>query len=61
MNMLLIQIFFACVRRWGHSLYRFVLFDFAHRECSATTCTNGVFSLKIYCSCGKIFGEWKTK
>ena len=35
------------------------ILDFKHRGCSLTTNVDNVFSLKIYCECGKVFGEWK--
>jgi len=57
--MLLIKIIFACVRRWAHVIYYGFLLDFKHRECSLVTNIDGVFSLKIYCDCGKVFGEWR--
>ena len=57
--MLILKIFFACVARWFHVVCRGFMFDFKHRQCSLMTNTNEIFYLKIYCECGKIFGEWK--
>lgn len=59
--MLFLKIFWACLRRWVHCISRIFFLDFKHQECSLTTCMNGIFFLKIYCSCGKIFGKWKIK
>jgi len=59
--MILLEIFFACVKRWWHIICHSFLLDFKHRECSLTTNMDGFFNLKIYCECGKVFGEWKIK
>jgi len=58
--MLILKIFFACVKRWWHCLtHMFFTKPTTHRECSLTTKTDDIFYLKIYCECGKVFGEWK--
>jgi len=59
--MLILNIFFACLKRWWHCLTHMFFTNPTHRECSLTTKTDEVFYLKIYCECGKVFGEWKVE
>ena len=51
----------AYIRTWWHCFWHIFLLDFKHKGCSLTTNNSEMFYLKIYCKCGKIFGECKIR
>jgi len=59
--MIFLKIILACIQRWFHCLIHTFFTNPTHRECSLTTSDEKLFYLRIYCECGKVFGEFKIK